>query len=145
MIKSNLAPQTFLFALSPKPIKVSPYPLGTPAARFDTEQQPSLMGILLGQSMGKTKGYVYLLEAESGLYKIGVSIRPHKRISEVKRAIPSEDLLTLCLIPTPDMFRLESDLHYRFVDKRVKGEWFKLEREDVQYITSLSYQFRHAR
>ena len=46
LYKSNLARKPFLFVIIQKPVKVSPYPLGTPAARFDTEQQPSLVGIL---------------------------------------------------------------------------------------------------
>lgn len=43
----------------------------------------------------------------------------------------------ICLIKTPDMCALESELHKRFADRRVNGEWFELCETDVLYIKGL--------
>lgn len=32
---------------------------------------------------------------------------------------------------------LESQLHVRFKDKRLRGEWFRLDEDDLTYIKSL--------
>lgn len=84
----------------------------------------------------KQPGYVYLLQCGE-YYKIGVSQAPDKRIEQLATP-PPFDLEQVCLIETDDMYGLETGLHNRFADKRVRGEWFQLEQADVDYIVSLS-------
>lgn len=83
-------------------------------------------------------GFVYLIQQVNGQhYKIGKSITPDKRMSlfEVKLPFPIE---RICTIETDDMSGLERELHETFANKRVDGEWFALDTEDVEYIKSLA-------
>jgi hypothetical protein len=80
-------------------------------------------------------GYVYLIKASTGAYKIGMSKDPNSRIATFK-TLPF-DVELLALIQTDNMHELEKELHERFADKRRQGEWFNLSSEDVEYIKSL--------
>lgn len=86
-----------------------------------------------------TRGYVYLLRAENGIYKIGRSAIPEARINAYNTHSPIEIEL-ICLIKTRDMHRLEAELHRKYAAKRGRGEWFVLEVEDVEYIKSLAQE-----
>lgn len=81
-------------------------------------------------------GYVYLVDSQIGVWKIGRSSVPVKRISKLDVVLPY-DLEVSALIETKDMYSLESRLHDMYASKRVKGEWFKLTTEDIEYIKSL--------
>ncbi len=81
-------------------------------------------------------GYVYLLQAESGAYKIGRTQDPANRIKTFGIQLPFE-VDFICVIQTPDMAELESRLHTKFADKQIRGEWFELNEDDVEYIKSL--------
>ena len=83
----------------------------------------------------KSPGYVYLLHSEHG-YKIGKSKRPNERQVEIGTKLPFE-VERIGLIETDDMKKLELSLHQRYADKRLNGEWFNLDQEDVDYIKSL--------
>ena len=84
-------------------------------------------------------GYVYLLFLRcSGHYKIGLSNNPERRVwKEISPVLPEEPEL-ICTIGTEDMHRLEAQLHMRFANKRAKGEWFRLDANDVEYIKGLA-------
>lgn len=81
-------------------------------------------------------GYVYLFKADNGVYKIGQSVDPDARITSLGVKLPYE-LESVHRIETHDMNELESDLHDRFADKRLEGEWFELTESDVDYIREL--------
>lgn len=81
-------------------------------------------------------GYVYLLQASTGVCKIGRTKDPSKRTKMLEVKLPF-DVTLGALIKTDDMHNLEYSLHVRFGDKRVNGEWFNLEPEDIEYIKSL--------
>jgi hypothetical protein len=93
------------------------------------------------QEAKKTKkrkpGYVYLLQSPSAAYKIGRTKAPQNRLKTFAVNLPFE-VEYIALIQTNDMAGLERQLHQRFADKRVNGEWFELSSEDVQYIQGLS-------
>jgi hypothetical protein len=82
------------------------------------------------------KGYVYLLKAENGC-KIGMSVNPKKRIETLGVKLPFP-IDTICTIKTDDMTSLELELHQHFADKRINGEWFNLDTEDIEYIKGLA-------
>jgi hypothetical protein len=82
-------------------------------------------------------GYVYLLQSPTKSYKIGRSKNPQDRLKTFSVKLPFE-VEYIALIETPDMTGLERQLHERFAEKRVNGEWFELSEEDVQYIQGLS-------
>lgn len=82
-------------------------------------------------------GYVYLIHADNGLYKIGSTADPDDRMRTFKLRLPF-DVEYEHLIETEDRGALERLLHRRFASKRInKGEWFRLDDEDVAYIKSL--------
>jgi hypothetical protein len=82
-------------------------------------------------------GYVYLLKADSGLYKIGRAIDPKNRGKTFGVQLPFE-VDFVCTIKSDDYEALELELHEKFKDFRVRGEWFNLAPDDVEYIKSLA-------
>ena len=73
---------------------------------------------------------LYLLFADNGLIKIGIASQVKNRIAQIKSSspVPVECLLS---VESDDCDRLEKNLHLKFRDKRVKGEWFALSYTDV--------------
>ena len=82
-------------------------------------------------------GYVYLLQADSGHFKIGRSKNPKSRIKTFGVQLPFE-VEYIAVIPSGNMNQLETELHAKYQDKRVNGEWFDLSSEDVEYIKGLA-------
>lgn len=89
---------------------------------------------------GDNAGYVYLIYSSTEHYKIGFSKDPRKRHKTfvdsfgVKLPISVE---LVHIIETNDMRKLETQLHERYKHKRVNGEWFSLDKPDVDYIKAL--------
>ena len=81
------------------------------------------------------EGFVYLMQWEDE-YKIGKAVdieRRRKRLSgELNR-----DITVLHRIFSHDYPRAESDLHRKYASKRLHGEWFALEAEDVAWLLSI--------
>lgn len=84
----------------------------------------------------KQSGYIYLITSKDGLYKIGLSKDVMSRIKTLGVTLPFE-IEPIHTIKTDDMVGLEKELHSRFESKRIRGEWFALETDDVEYIKSL--------
>jgi hypothetical protein len=85
----------------------------------------------------RSAGFVYLLQSPTGYYKIGLTGDPDNRAKTFGIQLPFE-VEFLALIPTEDMRVLEQELHRRFAEKRVNGEWFSLDDGDVEYIKGLA-------
>lgn len=81
------------------------------------------------------KQFVYFIQAENGLTKIGKSVEPDKRIQSLKTASPLK-LEIIRVIETADMHTLEQYYHKKFAEKRVKREWFDLSEEDLVNLTN---------
>lgn len=79
------------------------------------------------------KGYVYLVSIETGLYKIGLTTTVEGRMSGLSTGLPYE-LTLIHTIKCRDRFKIEKFFHDKFANKRVKGEWFNLDPEDVEYF-----------
>ena len=71
--------------------------------------------------------YTYIIKSHN-LYKIGKSADVAKRVKTFKTGNPVIELIKVL-----DGDR-ESDLHVQYKDKRVAGEWFELNVEDIQAI-----------
>ena len=94
---------------------------------------------LLNDSHSKTKerdlegagliGYVYLIKMDRWC-KIGATWNILRRRGEISMKLPADEEL-LHVIQTDDPFGVEKYWHSRFADKRRKGEWFELSRQDV--------------
>jgi hypothetical protein len=80
-------------------------------------------------------GFVYILGA-GDYYKIGKAKVVTDRIKQIIPKLPFE-VEIVYTIKSDDPYELEKFLHEQFADKRANGEWFKLCREDIEYIKSL--------
>jgi hypothetical protein len=80
------------------------------------------------------RGYVYLIKSYDDFYKIGQATNPKARVLSFQ--LPYKPKL-IHTIPVSDMDWSERYLHRRFAGKRVDGEWFALDSQDVAYIRSL--------
>jgi hypothetical protein len=78
------------------------------------------------------QGYVYLLFAENGMYKIGVSAQLDKRIKCLNVKLPVSISL-VAAYKADDMFSDEQQWHNRFAESRIidGGEWFNLGQDEV--------------
>lgn len=85
----------------------------------------------------KKPGYVYLAYCETGHYKIGRSKGPRDRIKALDTKMPVKIEL-LHSFPADDYVKAEEGLHRAFEDKRVNGEWFDLEKEDLRALMSIT-------
>jgi len=84
----------------------------------------------------ESRGFVYLIRAETGVFKIGKATNVARRMANLGHLSP----VALELVHTISAFNAlaaESDLHRRFRARRVRGEWFALTPEDVEYVCSL--------
>ena len=80
-----------------------------------------------------TGGYVYLFKADC-YYKIGKTINVVRRANELSLPFEVEIVHTILV---SDMNYAEMYLHHMFAKKRIRGEWFRLSHNDVEYICSL--------
>jgi hypothetical protein len=80
------------------------------------------------------KAYVYLLNVSgTNKYKIGVSKRPKRRLSDISSVIPFDlELLAINEIINP--YEFEQEIINKFKSKLIKNEWFELSLDDVIYI-----------
>ena len=81
-------------------------------------------------------GYVYLIRAENGLYKIGKAKNVNARMKPFRVDFPMKWEL-IHTIKSNDYGAAEGGLHKTFADKRDVGEWFRLSPDDVAFITGL--------
>lgn len=76
-------------------------------------------------------GFVYLVQGHRGEYKIGRTNLVDRRVSEIGVTSAIEHTL-IHEIKTDDPVGVEAYWHNRFTDKRMRGEWFKLNAADVK-------------
>ena len=109
--------------------------LSTPiSCRFDSAYRPG--DALDAQDSRPTEesagyGFVYLVRGHAGEYKIGRTNLVDRRLSELGAASPVEQTL-VHEIKTDDPVGVEGYWHARFADKRMRGEWFRLNAADVR-------------
>ena len=77
----------------------------------------------------KVAGYVYLAKHGQD-YRVGRSNDVVRRGREISLILPQE-LEHVHIIETDDPPGIERYWHERFKDRRIRGEWFRLTREDV--------------
>lgn len=82
--------------------------------------------------MGWWKGYIYIVKAGNGLYKIGHATRVEKRI----RKLPFEVEL-IHSIDADNVLQAEKMLHYRYRKFLVGGEWFQLSSKEIGELKGL--------
>lgn len=99
------------------------------------EQQASELRALV--STDALGGYVYVLASTSGKHKIGKTKSPHDRMKTFGLTLPFEVEYDT-LLPCSNMHEMERALHHFYAFKRVKGEWFDLDLDDLAFIKSLA-------
>lgn len=78
-------------------------------------------------------GWIYLLRAENGLYKIGMAKELDRRVVQIGIQVPFSVELVHS-VEVRDRVLTEALYHERFRNKRVKGEWFRLDEEDLEWL-----------
>jgi hypothetical protein len=93
-----------------------------------------------GTGKGKKSGnpgWVYLMETDKGVYKIGKTSNPKSRRATFGVKLPFK-LEFIHLIHSSNMSALEKQLHKQFSDKRMgRSEFFALTPDDVLLIKSM--------
>ena len=80
----------------------------------------------------KQSGYIYVIEA-AGFYKIGRASQLGSRIKSHQTSNPNEVTLYKSKF-VQDCINCEKELHKIFNDKLERGEWFKLDKSDLEQI-----------
>jgi uncharacterized membrane protein YhaH (DUF805 family) len=80
--------------------------------------------------------FVYLMhDTANGYYKIGISNKPYYREKTLQSEKPTIELITSKKYPIRKIAEsIEKSLHSVYEDKRLRGEWFELEEDDVKNI-----------
>lgn len=80
--------------------------------------------------------HIYLMRNANGHVKIGRSYNPAKR----EKTLHSENpLWKMIFISQITDINVEKELHKKFNHKRLRGEWFALNDEDIDYIKRFDY------
>lgn len=92
--------------------------------------------------MKSDEGYVYLIHATDnrGLYKIGKSKTPDKRVRTVIGQMPMKCEAVHCAW-FEDHGYAEKLLHDLYAAKRANSEWFRLSPSDVSFIMSIGQKY----
>ena len=86
-------------------------------------------------SLQVEEGYVYLMQWEDE-YKIGKAVDVERRRKRIASEL-DRDITVLHQIFSTDYTRAEFDLHRKYEDKCIHGEWFALDDDDVAWIMSI--------
>ncbi len=89
--------------------------------------------------MQDAPGYIYLIQADlpDNPCKIGKSKNVPNRMKLFGVKLPF-DFQLLHIIPCLNHSKVEKDLHERFGGKRINGEWFNLDQQDILDIKSIA-------
>ena len=82
---------------------------------------------------------VYILIASNGLCKIGQTESLYKRIASLWTTIP-EEFEVYAFFPTESHIFSEETIHRLVCNRRVKGEWFALDEDDLAKVIAF-YDF----
>lgn len=76
-------------------------------------------------------GYLYVIKVD-GNYKIGISKNPKQRFGEYTKYAkePKQIIIKKCC----SYKKIEEQLHERYSEKRIRGEWFCLTEQDIDDI-----------
>ena len=89
------------------------------------------------RKMLNRKGHVYLAEADTGHYKIGLSKRPDERIKHFDTKMPVT-VEKVHSFPADDSYAAERTLHEWLDEWRGEGEWFDLSDLQVKRIKMIT-------
>ncbi|MDM5317199.1 GIY-YIG nuclease family protein [Fictibacillus sp. b24] len=88
---------------------------------------------------GKAPGYVYFVQEHmNGTFKIGKTKHIEKRMNVFGVKLPFKNEL-IYLIKTGNHHQTEVAFHKHFSHKRLEGEWFQLNQDDISWIKEQKY------
>lgn len=98
--------------------------------------RPARLPVSTRKSIPKS-GHIYLIRGVGTRYcKIGLAANLGRRLDQLDVLMPFK-IEVLHTFPSEDLHRDERVLHARFSNKRVEGEWFVLDDDDVAWISSI--------
>lgn len=126
--------------------KTAPEPSITPPAvqqhkiyLFESNQHELEKIIESPDLAGKAPGFVYFVqEYMNGSFKIGKTKNLEKRMNIFGVKLPFENKL-IFLIKTGNHHQTEAAFHKHFSEKRLEGEWFALNKDDLAWIKAGKY------
>jgi predicted GIY-YIG superfamily endonuclease len=81
-------------------------------------------------------GRVYLLTNNNDQYKIGITKHNAKKRIKTLQTGNGDIIDIVAEFKSKYNNKIEGALHRRYGTKRLKGEWFQLEKKDIQNFTS---------
>lgn len=83
-----------------------------------------------------TNSYVYFAKecVKNGAIKIGVSTNPHTRVRSLDIGSPNGVVIIAVI---PGEIQTEREMHNKFAQYRIKGEWFSPSDELLDFIENL--------
>lgn len=78
------------------------------------------------------EGYVYFLRDVNGLTKIGCTSNINNRKNSLKKEFGNLELLKL--LKSENMVNLERYYHIIFRKNHIKGEWFNLDKKEIENL-----------
>lgn len=106
----------------------------------ENNESSKLKSLYICKNKIEFKSYIYFLkDINRGIIKIGKTSHLYFRISQIRSSmitagINVEGLKLIGIYPTisQDVDLVEKEFHFRFKDKRVLGEWFKINEADIE-------------
>lgn len=87
-------------------------------------------------TLGVRSGWIYLMhQTSTNFYKIGFTINPTIR----EKTLMAESIDTRFILIKEGTLTDEKNLHKKFQDKRIRGEWFALTENDINYFKSIEF------
>jgi predicted GIY-YIG superfamily endonuclease len=84
----------------------------------------------------ENSGFIYILKSSNGYYKIGRAKEVNVRVAAWKTVFPIKIKLVNSFA-CKNRMAVENALHNKYAKKRLEREWYKLEKEDVNYLMSI--------
>jgi hypothetical protein len=76
-------------------------------------------------------GFVYLMrDNRNNFIKIGFSKKPEYREKTLQSEVPDIEMIYY----ERASMKIEKELHNAFTEKRIRGEWFNLDKHDINWI-----------
>lgn len=88
-------------------------------------------GELAAKLDAKRDKVYFILDEVNNVVKIGVSCNPFKRLSDLQTATHAK--LSLLVVKLGS-YQMEGELHRRFADDRINGEWFRFSDSIKEYL-----------
>lgn len=104
------------------------------------DRSVAVSAIAQAESRLASPGFVYVIFVHTGtefFYKIGLATNVDARLKSHQTSSPFEVRLAAAYF-VPNMMAEEATLHEAFAQKRVRGEWFRLDRSDLEWIAKRS-------